>query len=178
MAPTCEREQLPQLSLPKHLLDYIGASRELGCRTAYSLLLRLMALLLLFLLLQHPSGYEASLDPWLQQLWAVLRQRCPLPPGVTQVRAAQCMPIVMLGSVGVPQRCACTHVSCSHCCCPVCCSAAGTCCTCKQAHNTRVSSVCLLFCPYVAFCTVCVCLCCSLCWMRQHSCSLAQQNTK
>ncbi|WIA13190.1 hypothetical protein OEZ85_006782 [Tetradesmus obliquus] len=33
---------------------------------------------------QHPSGYEASLDPWLQQLWAVLRQRCPLPPGVQQ----------------------------------------------------------------------------------------------
>jgi hypothetical protein len=36
-------------------------------------------------LLQHPSGYEASLDPWLQQLWAVLRERCPLPPGVQQV---------------------------------------------------------------------------------------------
>jgi len=35
--------------------------------------------------LQHPSGYEAVLDPWLQQLWRVLRQHCPLPPGVTQV---------------------------------------------------------------------------------------------
>jgi hypothetical protein len=45
-------------------------------------------LLFCFALLQHPSGYEASLDPWLQQLWAVLRQRCPLPPGVQQVRSA------------------------------------------------------------------------------------------
>lgn len=38
-------------------------------------------------LLQHPSGYEASLDPWLQQLWAVLRAHNPLPPGVSEVGA-------------------------------------------------------------------------------------------
>lgn len=38
-------------------------------------------------LLQHPSGYEASLDPWLQQLWAVLRTHNPLPQGVSEVGA-------------------------------------------------------------------------------------------
>jgi hypothetical protein len=47
-------------------------------------------------LLQHPSGYEASLDPWLQQLWAVLRQRCPLPPGVQQVGRDR--PVLQLGT--------------------------------------------------------------------------------
>lgn len=44
-----------------------------------------LMLLLLLLPVQHPSGYEASLDPWLQQLWIALRLKCPLPPGVEQV---------------------------------------------------------------------------------------------
>ncbi len=35
---------------------------------------------------QHPSGYEAALDPWLQQLWHNLRVRFPLPAGVAEVR--------------------------------------------------------------------------------------------
>lgn len=35
---------------------------------------------------QHPSGYEAALDPWLAQLWRQLRLLTPLPPGVTEVR--------------------------------------------------------------------------------------------
>lgn len=33
---------------------------------------------------QHRSGYEAALDPWLQQLWAALRARFPLPPGTAE----------------------------------------------------------------------------------------------
>lgn len=33
---------------------------------------------------QHRSGYEAALDPWLAQLWGVLRQAFPLPPGVSE----------------------------------------------------------------------------------------------
>jgi hypothetical protein len=35
---------------------------------------------------QHPSGYEASLDPWLAQLWRALRRHHPLPAGVKEVR--------------------------------------------------------------------------------------------
>lgn len=35
---------------------------------------------------QHRSGYEAGLDPWLQQLWPALRRRFPLPEGVAEVR--------------------------------------------------------------------------------------------
>eukprot|EP00897_Mesotaenium_endlicherianum_P010395 jgi/Mesen1/9384/ME000610S08681 len=31
---------------------------------------------------QHPSGYEASLDPWLASLWSVLRGHVPLPPSL------------------------------------------------------------------------------------------------
>jgi len=31
---------------------------------------------------QNPGGYEAALDPWLQQLWPALRQAFPLPAGV------------------------------------------------------------------------------------------------
>lgn len=27
---------------------------------------------------QHPTGHEATLDPWLKQLWAMLRAECPL----------------------------------------------------------------------------------------------------
>ena len=34
---------------------------------------------------QHPSGYEAALDPWLCELWRQLRQLRPLPPGSTEV---------------------------------------------------------------------------------------------
>ncbi|KAL4458060.1 hypothetical protein ABPG75_012925 [Micractinium tetrahymenae] len=33
---------------------------------------------------QHRSGYEAALDPWLQQLWPALRAHFPLPPGATE----------------------------------------------------------------------------------------------
>ena len=35
---------------------------------------------------QHPSGYEAALDPWLRQLWAQLRLQHPLPYGINDVR--------------------------------------------------------------------------------------------
>ena len=34
---------------------------------------------------RHPSGYEASLDPWLQAMWPVLRNHFPLPDGVSEV---------------------------------------------------------------------------------------------
>lgn len=44
-----------------------------------------LSLFLVFLHTQHPSGYEASLDPWLQQLWKVLRTHNPLPTGVEEV---------------------------------------------------------------------------------------------
>lgn len=43
-------------------------------------------------LLQHSSGYEAALDPWLQQLWIALRLKCPLPPGVQQVSPTGTLP--------------------------------------------------------------------------------------
>jgi hypothetical protein len=33
----------------------------------------------------HPTGHEATLDPWLAALWPALRSRFPLPPGVTEV---------------------------------------------------------------------------------------------
>ncbi|KIY95289.1 hypothetical protein MNEG_12672 [Monoraphidium neglectum] len=33
---------------------------------------------------QHSGGYDAALDPWLQQLWPALRAAFPLPPGVEQ----------------------------------------------------------------------------------------------
>ena len=35
---------------------------------------------------QHPSGYEAALDPWLAALWHALRTHIPLPPGISDVR--------------------------------------------------------------------------------------------
>ena len=31
---------------------------------------------------QHPSGFEAALDPWLASLWISLRQHVPLAPGL------------------------------------------------------------------------------------------------
>ena len=34
---------------------------------------------------RHPSGYEASLDPWLQALWPALRSHYPLPDGISEV---------------------------------------------------------------------------------------------
>lgn len=34
---------------------------------------------------QHPSGYEAALDPWLRALWPALRAQHPLPPGTPEV---------------------------------------------------------------------------------------------
>lgn len=34
---------------------------------------------------QHPSGYEAALDPWLLKAWAALRAAQPLPEGMPQV---------------------------------------------------------------------------------------------
>ena len=34
---------------------------------------------------QHPSGYEAALDPWLASLWTALRRVQPLAPGLTEV---------------------------------------------------------------------------------------------
>lgn len=34
---------------------------------------------------QHASGYEAALDPWLTKMWSALRSLCPLPEGVTDV---------------------------------------------------------------------------------------------
>ncbi|KAG2446563.1 hypothetical protein HYH02_008550 [Chlamydomonas schloesseri] len=33
---------------------------------------------------QHPSGYEAALDPWLARLWPALRAVSPLPAGVPE----------------------------------------------------------------------------------------------
>ena len=35
--------------------------------------------------LQHPSGFEAALDPWLTRLWPALRVVSPLPAGVPEV---------------------------------------------------------------------------------------------
>lgn len=35
---------------------------------------------------QHPSGFEAGLDPWLASLWVALRQHVPLPPGLEDPR--------------------------------------------------------------------------------------------
>ena len=35
---------------------------------------------------QHPSGYEAALDPWLASLWTALRRLHPLDPGLSEVR--------------------------------------------------------------------------------------------
>lgn len=32
---------------------------------------------------QHPTGYEATLGPWLKQLWATLRASCPLVTGLS-----------------------------------------------------------------------------------------------
>ncbi len=34
---------------------------------------------------QHPSGYEAALDPWLASLWTALRRLHPLAAGLTEV---------------------------------------------------------------------------------------------
>eukprot|EP00884_Botryococcus_braunii_P004440 jgi/Botrbrau1/13998/Bobra.150_1s0009.1 len=33
---------------------------------------------------QHSQGYEAALDPWLQQLWSAVRSIFPLPAGLTE----------------------------------------------------------------------------------------------
>ncbi|KAG0598147.1 hypothetical protein M758_12G050000 [Ceratodon purpureus] len=35
---------------------------------------------------QHPSGFEAGLDPWLAELWVALRQHVPLPAGLEDRR--------------------------------------------------------------------------------------------
>lgn len=35
---------------------------------------------------QHPSGYEAALDPWLAALWSALRKIHPLPIGMEEVQ--------------------------------------------------------------------------------------------
>jgi sulfite reductase alpha subunit-like flavoprotein len=35
---------------------------------------------------QHPSGFEAGLDPWLASLWSALRQHVPLPAGLEDPR--------------------------------------------------------------------------------------------
>ena len=34
---------------------------------------------------QHPSGYEAALDPWLLKAWTALRAAQPLPEGMPEV---------------------------------------------------------------------------------------------
>lgn len=36
---------------------------------------------------QHPSGYEATLDPWVAGLWSALRKRHPLPAGIVEPAA-------------------------------------------------------------------------------------------
>ena len=36
---------------------------------------------------QHPTGYEAALDPWLRNLWRQLRAQYPLPQGLSEVCA-------------------------------------------------------------------------------------------
>ena len=46
---------------------------------------------------QHPGGYEAALDPWLQQLWHNLRVRFPLPAGFAEVRC--CMHLLHSASM-------------------------------------------------------------------------------
>ena len=38
---------------------------------------------------QHPQGHEAALDPWLAALWATLREKCPLPAGVSEVHVRE-----------------------------------------------------------------------------------------
>lgn len=35
---------------------------------------------------QHPSGFEAGLDPWLASLWVALRRHVPLPAGLEDPR--------------------------------------------------------------------------------------------
>ena len=34
---------------------------------------------------QQPGGYDAALDPWLMQLWTVIRQQAALPAKPAQV---------------------------------------------------------------------------------------------
>ncbi len=36
---------------------------------------------------QHPNGYEAALDPWLQKLWSQLRAKYPLQLGLSEVHS-------------------------------------------------------------------------------------------
>ena len=56
---------------------------------------------------QHPSGYEAALDPWLASLWKTLRGGCiPWPPGSRRCSRLQrlCMQSVrclMIMSAGI-----------------------------------------------------------------------------
>jgi len=57
---------------------------------------------------QHPSGYEAALDPWLRALWPALRARFPLPPGASEV------PMSVPAASAIPPSS--RHPSCSGCC--------------------------------------------------------------
>eukprot|EP00198_Chlamydomonas_reinhardtii_P004798 XP_001694134.1 NADPH-dependent flavin reductase [Chlamydomonas reinhardtii] len=41
---------------------------------------------------QHPSGFEAALDPWLTRLWPALRVVSPLPAGVPEAAAGAAPP--------------------------------------------------------------------------------------
>jgi sulfite reductase alpha subunit-like flavoprotein len=45
---------------------------------------------------QHPQGYEAALDPWLQQLWSTVRSIFPLPAGLTEVAAVSQVSMLFL----------------------------------------------------------------------------------
>lgn len=37
---------------------------------------------------QHPQGFEAALDPWLDKIWPAVRTVLPLPPGMSEVSEA------------------------------------------------------------------------------------------
>lgn len=70
------------VSVPANMLCTLSKTMSSGHPTAFTAVYKL---LYVSWCLQHPSGYEASLDPWLQQLWIALRLKCPLPLGVQQV---------------------------------------------------------------------------------------------
>ena len=57
---------------------------------------------------QHPSGYEAALDPWLASLWTALRRLQPLASGLSEVRclrASICPCIKCLWQMGFLASC-------------------------------------------------------------------------